>query len=70
MEEMLEAFSKELELGENHDNAVSASAGSQDPKHSVFRYREHRMRAAGVNTSLHTRQEVENCAFLSGQARP
>ena len=27
MEEMLEAFSKELELKENHDHVVSASAG-------------------------------------------
>ena len=58
MEEMLAAFSKELELRENYDHAVSANAGSQD--------REHRMRAAGENTTLYTRQEVEDCVFCLG----
>ncbi|XP_068678457.1 uncharacterized protein [Montipora foliosa] len=67
VEEMLEAFSKQLVLRENHDHAVSANAESQDPRHSVFRAKEHRMRAAGGSTTLYTRQEVENCALCLGK---
>ena len=36
MEEMLETFSKELELRENHNHAVSTSAGLQDPNTVFF----------------------------------
>ena len=66
MEEMLAAFLTELELREDHDYVVTASAGSQDQKQGVFRHRDNRMR--GGNATLHTRQDTENCcAFCLGK---
>ena len=67
MEEMLTAFLTELELREDHDHVVTASAGSQDQKQSAFRSRDSRMRGTSTNTTLHTRQETDNCAFCLGK---
>ena len=67
MDEMLEAFSKELELREDHEHAVSAIAGPRDQKPGIFRRRDSRTRGATGNTTLHTRQEMENCAFCLGR---
>ena len=67
MDEMLEAFSKELELREDHEHAVSAIAGPRDQKSGVFRHRDSRTRGATGNTTLHTRQEMENSAFYLGR---
>ena len=67
MEEMLEAFSKELEIWEDNEYAVSASVGPRDQKQGVFRYRDSRTRSPAGNTTLYTRQEMENCAFSLGR---
>ena len=67
IEEMLTAFLPELELREDHDHVVTASAGSQDQKQSAFRSRDSRMRGTSTNTTLHTRQETDNCAFCLGK---
>ena len=67
MEEMQTAFLNELELREDHDHVVTASAGSQDQKQSALRSRDSRMRGTSTNTTLHTRQETDNCAFCLGK---
>ena len=67
MDEMLEAFFKELELREDYEHAVSAIAGPRDQKPGIFRHRDSRTRGAAGNTTLHTRQEIENCAFCLGR---
>ena len=67
MEEMLTTFLNELELREDHDHVVNTSAGSQDQKKGAFWSRDRRMRGTSTNTTLHTRQETDNCAFFLGK---
>ena len=67
MEEMLTAFLTELELIADHDHVVTASAGSQNQKQSAFRSKDNRLRGTMTNTTLHTRQETNNCAFCLGK---
>ena len=67
MEEMLTTFLNELELREDHDHVVTASAVSQDQKQGAFRSRDSRMRGISTNTTLHTRKETDNCAFCLGK---
>ena len=66
MDEMLEAFSKELELREDHEHGVSPIAGPRDQKSGVFRHRDIRTRGATGNTTLHARQRWRTVHFASG----
>ena len=53
LNEMLEAFSKELEVREDHEHTMSTSAGQKDQKQGVFRQRQSNDRNSRKYNSTH-----------------